>query len=105
MTTKTTPKGKHGGARPGAGRPTKPPQLLPMLPVGADPLAFLLAVMNCPEADIKLRIDAAKAALPYRHARMTAATTPSGTRPQQGAGQVFPAASRFRPSQRPEPKH
>ena len=52
---------RRGGFRPGAGR---------TLSVGrtCDPLVFLLAVMNCDEATARLRVMAAKAALPYVHA-------------------------------------
>jgi hypothetical protein len=51
---------QRGGFRPGAGR---------TLSVGhtRDPLTFLLAVMNSSEATARLRVMAAKAALPYVH--------------------------------------
>ena len=69
------PKGQHGGpransggARAGAGRPRKPPVLLD-LPTVNDPLVFLLAVMNDSTIDVSLRLDAAKALLPYHHAK------------------------------------
>lgn len=63
-----------GGFRPGAGRPkgsrtvtlTAEPQRV------ADPLAYLLAVMNDPAADSARRDRAAIAALPYLHPRADA---------------------------------
>jgi hypothetical protein len=54
----------HGGKRPGAGRPRK-------LMLGSAsslkqmPLEYLLAVMRDENVDLRLRIAAAKAALPY----------------------------------------
>ena len=63
------PKRQHGGARAGAGRPKNTPQLLQTLPSTNDPKAFLLALMNDLEADIKLRADAAKTLLPFMHQR------------------------------------
>lgn len=58
-----------GGARPGAGRP---PKDAPIIKIGAkdDPLTFLREVMNDPDADARLRIDAAKALMPYVHKRI-----------------------------------
>jgi len=69
MTTKT--KTTHGGARVGAGRPAKPPAklkdsgLLTKALQQGDPKAFLLAVMADADNDARLRVDAAKALLPY----------------------------------------
>lgn len=61
-------KGRSGGARPGAGRPKKPPVLAVLAPT-ADPLAWLRAAMADNSLDMRLRIDAAKALLPFVHAR------------------------------------
>jgi hypothetical protein len=61
---------KRGGVRPGAGRPKSVPLLLPDLPATNNPLAFLLALVNEPAADIRLRLTAAVAAMPYVHAKM-----------------------------------
>ena len=64
-------KGKSGGQRPGAGRPEKPPtrlkdsDLLTKALQQGDPKAFLLAVMADADNDARLRVDAAKALLPY----------------------------------------
>lgn len=63
--------GRSGGARPGAGRPKKPPNLSdsPAL-LTKDPKAFLVAVMNDPATDMKVRADAAKALMPYVHGKV-----------------------------------
>ena len=66
----------RGGARPGAGRPRKPapPAVDIATPAGAalTPLALLEAVMLDTRQDLALRVSAAKALLPYRHARVAA---------------------------------
>ena len=62
----------HGGARKGAGRPQRPLQLVDLQP-SADPLSFLLAVMNEESIDTRLRVDAAKALLPFMHVRLAKA--------------------------------
>lgn len=68
--------GKHGGYRPGAGRkPAKAVKLSIPVPVvetlaHKDAKVFLMALMNDLEADIKLRADAAKALLPFQHAKV-----------------------------------
>jgi phage terminase small subunit len=88
-------KGRRGGARPGAGRPPRlavklfvPPPPAPSaklppkttaavgsvaapaaLPPHEDPKVFLLALMNNQEADIKIRAEAAKALMPFTHAK------------------------------------
>ena len=67
MTLKT--KVSHGGARAGAGRPKAPPVLIASIPATDDPRAFLMALMNNCEADIRLRIGAAKCLMPYEHTR------------------------------------
>lgn len=55
----------RGGKRPGAGR--KAEKL--STPMNEDPRAFLLAVMNDPNASAKTRLDAARSLMPYEHAR------------------------------------
>jgi hypothetical protein len=66
----------RGGARPGAGRPRKPaaPPVEISTPAGAPltPLALLESVMADERRDLALRVSAAKALLPYRHARVAA---------------------------------
>ena len=67
-----------GGARRGAGRKqgTKNPRTIAradaarLLPFNADPLAWLLALMTDTRQDLRLRIDAARAATPYCHAKL-----------------------------------
>lgn len=59
--------GRSGGARAGAGRPKKEPVVLPLSVTYDDPLAFLKAIMNDNGAEAKLRVDAAKALMPFVH--------------------------------------
>lgn len=67
-----------GGARPGAGRKqgTKNPRTIAraeaarLLPFCTDPLAWLLALMGDARQDLQLRIDAARALMPYCHAKL-----------------------------------
>ena len=40
------------------------------IPPTADPVEFLTQVMNEPAADLRLRIDAAKAMLPFKHQKL-----------------------------------
>lgn len=40
------------------------------IPPTADPVEFLTKVMNEPAADLRLRIDAAKAMLPFKHQKL-----------------------------------
>ena len=67
-----------GGARRGAGRKqgTKNPRTIAradaarLLPFNADPLAWLLALMTDTRQDLRLRVDAARAAMPYFYAKL-----------------------------------
>ena len=59
-------RGKSGGPRNGAGRPKKKPVLI-TVPNSNDPLAFLVSVMQDKTVDASLRIDAAKAIIPFVH--------------------------------------
>jgi phage terminase small subunit len=62
-----------GGARPGAGRkPKPPPEMSKATTAGSDqdPKQFLLNVMNDDLADPRLRMDAAKALLPFVHQKL-----------------------------------
>lgn len=63
--------GKSGGYRPGAGRKPKEPEELKTIASSGNqtPLEFLLAVMNDNEVEDKLRLDAAKTAAQYCHAK------------------------------------
>ena len=58
-----------GGARPGSGRKPKESPIIEV-PEGEDPKRFLLAVMNDNGEDARLRIDAAKALMPYMHQKV-----------------------------------
>jgi phage terminase small subunit len=77
------PKSGRGGYRPGAGRKPKPPVLLAVAPAPApkvdstvesqgveDPKEFLSSLMNDARADVKLRFEAAKALMPFVHAKI-----------------------------------
>ncbi len=63
----------RGGARAGAGRPPKAPYPLDgTLNSEAyfDPAKFLLAIVNDPAIETRLRVEAAKALLPFTHRRL-----------------------------------
>lgn len=62
--------GRSGGARPGAGRPKKEPAILTMAATYDDPAKFLRAVMNDSGSEAKLRVDAAKALMPFVHQKL-----------------------------------
>lgn len=59
---------------PGASAKSAPAPLQPLdaieIPATADPVEFLTNVMNEPAADLRLRIDAAKAMLPFKHKKL-----------------------------------
>ena len=58
-----------GGRRAGAGRPRNKPVLIDGLPVTDCPLVWLLALVNHPGASLRLRLAAARAALPFTHTK------------------------------------
>lgn len=94
MTTKPDSKADHGGARPGAGRPrtvAKPPPATPTM----TPLAYLLAVMRDLQASQAQRIRAARAALPYCHAKAVAGKRDAAAdaAKRAGTGRFAPAAA------------
>lgn len=68
-------KGKSGGARPNTGgaRPNSGPKPKVVAPVkidtSPDPQKFLLDLMNDPAADPRMRLDAAKALMPFMHGK------------------------------------
>lgn len=64
------PRKNAGGAREGAGRPLKEPDILGIASTYDDPLKFLRAVMNDTATDAKIRVDAAKAMMPYTHQKL-----------------------------------
>lgn len=67
----------HGGARPGAGRPKGAQnkrtieQVEAVKATGMTPLEYLTSVYQDESADEAKRIDAAKAAAPYIHPKLT----------------------------------
>ena len=61
------PRPNSGGARPGAGRKPKEPAILVLAATYDDPEKFLRAVMNDSATEAKIRVDAAKALMPYIH--------------------------------------
>lgn len=74
-------KGRSGGARPGAGRKPAQPVLIEQTSQdnqavevilagdGKDPMQFLEDVMANPTLDAKLRLEAAKILMPFKHVR------------------------------------
>src|SRR5688500_11147024 len=57
-----------GGARPGAGRKPKIPKITDV--DGSDAEEFLMALVHDKSADVKVRLEAAKALLPYQKEKM-----------------------------------
>lgn len=70
----------RGGSRPGAGRPAGAPnkrtaeQVEAIEASGLTPLQYLTSVYQDEKADEAKRIDAAKAAAPYVHAKLATTT-------------------------------
>lgn len=63
--TKSAPTGK-----PTATEDESEPDILTIeIPETEDPKVFLTALMNCPKAGVKARLEAAKALLPFEHAK------------------------------------
>jgi len=87
-------KSTRGGARSGAGR--KPKAVVPLQIVSKEtPLAFLLEVMNDPEADPALRVKAASTAAQYVHTR----TKDGGKKEAQAdVAKKVAESGRFRPA-------
>ncbi len=79
-------KGRSGGARPNSG-----PKAKKVSVSASDPLEFLLAVMEDPEASAEQRIKAAGLALPFKHAK------PAGKAKEEKA-----SGGRFRKSAPPK---
>ena len=64
-----------GGARRGAGRKKDPrtiarAEAARLLPFCACPLGWLLALMSDDRQDLRLRVDAARALMPFHHVRL-----------------------------------
>ena len=87
---------KHGGARPGAGRPPGEPATLSAMPATSDPLEFLLLVMGNPANDARLRMGAAVALLPYVHAKKA-----EGVKEQKQDAARKAGGGKFAPSRAP----
>lgn len=85
-----------GGARPGAGRKKKEPVRIESIET-TDPKRFLLEVMSNQILDVRLRIDAAKALLPYLYQRK--GETGKKEEQQEKAGKV--SSGRFAASPPP----
>ncbi|WP_305821380.1 terminase small subunit [Massilia brevitalea] len=66
------------------------------IPSTADPVEFLTNVMNEPAADLRLRIDAAKAMLPFKHKKLG-----EGGKKEQAGEKAKSVASRFSSSAPP----
>lgn len=67
----------HGGKRPGAGRKagsatTRTREIANAVAEGLTPLEYLASIYRDPNVDEARRIDAAKAAAPYVHAKLSA---------------------------------
>ena len=93
-------KGRSGGARPGAGRPPKEPTILQLASQYEDPRAFLRAVMNDAATDVKIRVDAAKALMPYEHQK----PGETGKKEAAKARATGAGVGVFAPIAAPEPK-
>jgi phage terminase small subunit len=92
----TERKGKHGGARPGAGRPKDAP-ILATMPPTTDALEFLLGVMVNDALDMRLRIDAAKAMMPFTHSKIG----DTGKKENKATAAKKTARGKFAPSDPP----
>lgn len=90
-------KGRSGGARPGAGRKPKEPTIIQLAAVYDDPEKFLRAVMNDSGTDAKLRVDAAKALMPFVHAKKGEVG-----KKQQKADEAKQVAGKFRAASPPK---
>lgn len=100
--TKSKSKGsakEKAGAKSQASQPIVPPgsNVLALSKLYEDPKAFLKAVMNDTVSDMKLRVDAAKAMLPYEHARVG-----EGGKKEQKDAAAKTVASKFAPAQPPK---
>lgn len=69
------------------------------IPPTADPVEFLTKVMNEPAADLRLRIDAAKAMLPFKHQKLG-----EGGKKDQKNANAKKVASRFAAAAPPQLK-
>ena len=95
-----------GGARPGAGRKPTPPTFLD-IPVTNDPLEFLRHVMTSNTADMKLRLEAAKAMMPFTHckAELGKKDEKQAAAKKAGSGTFAPSRSPVRLVRKPATHH
>jgi phage terminase small subunit len=91
------PRENAGGPREGAGKPPKPQPLVDV-PETDDPQEFLASVMNDKKADARLRIEAARALMPYKHAK----TSAGGKKDAQGERAKLAAKGKYAPSAPPK---
>lgn len=91
------PRPNSGGARPGAGRKPKEPAILVLAATYDDPEKFLRAVMNDSGSEAKLRVDAAKALMPYIHAKKG-----EGGKKEARQAEAQKVASRYAPAAPPK---
>lgn len=89
--------GRSGGARPGAGRPPKAPTIIQLSATFDDPEKFLRAVMNDSGTEAKLRVDAAKALMPFTHAKLGE----GGKKDQKNAAAKTAGAGKYAPAAPP----
>lgn len=83
--------GKSGGARAGAGRKPKEPVVNASAALlTSDPKEFLTALMNDPASEMKLRVDAAKALMPFTYQKLG-----EGGKKEQKDAAAKKVASRF----------
>ena len=88
-----------GGARQGAGRKPKTLNVeLSKLDKGTDPKEFLLSIVSDECADPRVRIDAAKALLPYMHPKLGE----GGKKEERANAAKKVAGGKFAPSEPPK---
>ena len=78
-----------GGKRPGAGRPAgarnrKTAEMTAAIEAsGMTPLEYMVAVMRDSDVDAQMRLEAARGAAPYVHARLNSTEITNGDTPQR----------------------
>lgn len=90
-------KGRSGGARPNSGPKPKEPTILQLAATYDDPEKFLRAVMNDAMTDAKLRVDAAKALMPFTHVKKG-----EGGKKEQRQADAEKVAGRFSAAEPPK---
>jgi phage terminase small subunit len=89
--TKAAPTGKPEGTPDSS----EPDIVTVEIPETEDPKVFLTALMNCPKAGVKARLEAAKALLPFEHSKIgekgKKATKEENAIAQAGQGNTFGA--------------